>query len=43
MKRPSLKFADDELASQMLAEIEMMEGIYKVSFSIFETDEAISS
>jgi hypothetical protein len=34
---------DDELASQMLAEIEMMEGIYKVSFSIFETDEAISS
>jgi hypothetical protein len=33
---------DSDLADQRRSELEMMEGIYKVSFSIFETDEMVS-
>jgi len=33
---------DTELAQRRRSELEMMEGIYKVSFSIFKTDEMVS-
>ena len=34
---------DEEMASIHLAELKMMEGVYKVSFSIFSTDEPVPS
>lgn len=34
---------DEELANTHLAELKMMEGVYKVSFSIFSTDELVPS
>jgi hypothetical protein len=33
---------DNELATLRRNELEMMEGIYKVSFSLFETNEMVS-
>ncbi len=35
----ALLLEDEELASIHLAELKMMEGVYKVSFSMFSTDE----
>ena len=39
----ALLLEDEEMASIHLAELKMMEGVYKVSFSIFSTDEVVPS
>jgi hypothetical protein len=39
----ALLLEDEELANIHLAELKMMEGVYKVSFSMFSTDEMVPS
>ena len=34
---------DEDTANACLAELKLMEGVYKVSFSIFDSDEMIPS